>query len=167
VRTSGEPGPEAFRRVLGHLPTGVVVVTACQGDSLFGLAIGSFTSVSLDPPLIGFFPAKTSRSWPGIRDAGRFCVNVLGEDQQDLCGRFAAKGGDRFADVRWRRAPSGSPILDGVHAWIDCELDRVAPYGDHWFVTGRVTALGVERRYGPLVFYRGGYTRLAGVSIQV
>ncbi|MFI0357437.1 flavin reductase family protein [Actinomadura sp. 9N407] len=154
------PDNGTFRRVLGHLPTGVVVVTASSAGVPHGLAIGSFTSVSLDPPLIGFFPAKTSRSWPAIEAAGRFCVNVLDEDQQDLSARFAARDGDRFAGVTWRRSPSGSPILAGVHAWIDCVLDEVTGYGDHWFVSARVTALGVERGHGPLVFYQGGYARL-------
>lgn len=147
-----------FRRVLGHFPTGVVVITAVHDGEPAGLAIGSFSSVSLDPPLVGFFPAKSSSTWPRIEAAGSFCVNVLHEDQGDVCRTFAQSGGDKFSAVTWEPAPTtGAPLLDGALAWIDCRLDQVVDGGDHYFVMGLVTALGTGRDGGPLVFFRGKY----------
>jgi 3-hydroxy-9,10-secoandrosta-1,3,5(10)-triene-9,17-dione monooxygenase reductase component len=148
-----------FRTVLGHFPTGVTVITAMGDDGPAGLAVGSFFSVSLDPPLVGFCPNKASSSWPAIRDKGVFCVNVLAEDQEDLCRVFAAKGGDKFAGVGYDRTSTGSPRLHDVLAWIDCEIDAVHDAGDHEVCIGRVRELDVERREGPLVFFRGGYGR--------
>jgi 3-hydroxy-9,10-secoandrosta-1,3,5(10)-triene-9,17-dione monooxygenase reductase component len=148
-----------FRTVLGHFPTGVTVITAMGDDGPAGLAVGSFFSVSLDPPLVGFCPNKASSSWPAIRDKGVFCVNVLAEDQEDLCRVFAAKGGDKFAGVGYDRTATGSPRLRDVLAWIDCEIDAVHDAGDHEVCIGRVKELHVERREGPLVFFRGGYGR--------
>jgi 3-hydroxy-9,10-secoandrosta-1,3,5(10)-triene-9,17-dione monooxygenase reductase component len=137
------------------------VVTARPDDGPVGLAVGSFCSVSLDPALVGFFPAATSSSWPGIEAAGSFCVNILAEDQEDVCRRFATKGVDKFEGLGWRPASSGAPLLDGVLAWIDCDLHSVTEAGDHWCVLGRVRELAVARETGPLVFYRGGYGRFA------
>src|SRR5688572_30816018 len=92
--------PQAFRAVLGHYPTGVCVITGYNRDRApTGLVIGSFTSVSLDPPLVAFFPDRRSTSWPEIRSCGQFCVNVLGEDQLDLCRRFATRGGEKFQGI--------------------------------------------------------------------
>ncbi|KAA9156746.1 flavin reductase family protein [Amycolatopsis acidicola] len=148
-----------FREVLGHFPTGVCVVTAIGEDgSPAGMAIGSFTSVSLNPPLVGFLPAKASSSFPRIRAAKSFCVNVLSAGQEDLCRVFATSGADKFADVGWSDAPSGAPVLDGVLAWIDCAWESVHETGDHYLALGRVTALDAVADH-PLVFFRGGYGR--------
>jgi flavin reductase (DIM6/NTAB) family NADH-FMN oxidoreductase RutF len=157
---------EWFREVLGQYPTGVSVVTAVGPDgSPVGLAVGSFTSVSLDPPLVGFLPDKRSTSWPKVQPAGRFCVNVLAADQEAICRRFAAKGDDKFNGLSWRSAGSGAPIIDGVLAWIDCDLETVHEAGDHYIVLGRVRELAVERASLPLVFYQGGYGRFAPGSM--
>jgi len=152
-----------FRRVLGHFPTGVVVVTAVGSDGTpAGMAIGSFTSVSLEPPLVAFLPAKTSSSWPRMSTSGAFCVNVLGESQGDLGKRFATSGGDKFAGIDWTPAPSGSPILPSVLAWIDCDVVRVDDAGDHLLVMGQVRALSANPEGGgPLVFYRGSFGQFA------
>lgn len=151
-----------FRRVLGHYPTGVCVVTAVEADGTpIGMVVGSFTSVSLDPPLVAFFPDRKSSSWPRIEKVGKFCVNVLAADQQDLCRRFATPGTDKFAGVTHRTSANGSPILDGVVAWIDCDLDVVHEAGDHFIVLGRVVALEVEGPGAPLLFLRGAYGAFA------
>ena len=150
-----------FRQVLGHFTTGVTVVTAAPEEGPVGLAVGSFASVSLDPPLVGFFPDKTSSSWPKIEATGTFCVNVLAEAQEEVCRRFASKGDDKFSGLGWHAAGSGSPILDGVLAWIDCDIDSVGEAGDHYFVLGRVRDLAVEHDGAPLLFFRGGYGRFA------
>jgi flavin reductase (DIM6/NTAB) family NADH-FMN oxidoreductase RutF len=151
-----------MRRVLGHYPTGVVVVTALDRNRQpVGLAIGSFTSVSLDPPLVAFLPAKTSTSWPRMSDAATFCVNVLGHHQEQVGRQFAVPGTDKFAGISWTRSPSGNPLLPGVAAWIDCERHSTIDAGDHWIVLGRVRGLWADPHVpGPLVFYRGGYGRL-------
>jgi 3-hydroxy-9,10-secoandrosta-1,3,5(10)-triene-9,17-dione monooxygenase reductase component len=149
-----------YRQVLGRFATGVTVVAAVSGDQPIGLSINSFTSVSLDPPLVAFCTARESSSWPRIRSAGSFCVNVLAEDQEDISRVFATRGKDKFRGVGWRPSPSGAPLLDGVLAWIDCSLDAEYEAGDHVVVIGRVQALDVEDdQDGPLIFYRGGYGR--------
>ena len=151
-----------FREVLGHYPTGVTVVTGlAPGGQPVGLAIGSFTSVSLDPPLVSFCPDASSSSWPSIKDAGAFCVNVLADDQQDVCGTFAGKSDDKFADVKWTPSElTGAPRIHGSVAWIDCEIVAEHEAGDHWIVVGRVIDLDVDRPdVGPLLFFKGGYGR--------
>lgn len=151
--------PAVFRQVLGHFPTGVTIVTATNDRKPVGLAVGSFTSVSLEPPLVAFCPGGTSSSWPFIEQAGKFCVNILAEDQEGLCRHFAGKSDDKFAGIGWKASPLGSPILDGVIAWIDCTIEVVHPGGDHVIVLGLVHDLEVAAPGGPLVFFRGGYGR--------
>lgn len=155
---------ERFRHVLGHLPTGVVVITAVDADGPAGMAVGTFTSVSLDPPLVGFLPALSSTTFPRIRAAGSFCANVLAADQEDVCRAFSVSGGDKFAGLGWHPAPSGAPVLDGVVAWIDCAIAGVQPAGDHVFVLGAVRDLDVSSGAEPLLFHRGGYGTVAGVA---
>ncbi|HTF50334.1 MAG TPA: flavin reductase [Pseudonocardia sp.] len=150
--------PAHFRRVLGHFPTGVVVITAVDAAGWpAGMAVGSFTSVSLDPPLVGFLPDRCSTSFPRIRTAASFCVNVLAADQREVCQRFASRGGDKFAGLDWAPTASGAPRLAGVAAWIDCGLVSVSEAGDHYFVLGRVRELDARVDATPLVFHRGGY----------
>jgi 3-hydroxy-9,10-secoandrosta-1,3,5(10)-triene-9,17-dione monooxygenase reductase component len=145
-----------FRRVLGHFLTGVAVVAAIDDGRPVGMAVGSFFSVSLDPPLVGFCPAKTSTTWPAIKRAGRFCVSVLAADQYGVCGQFSASGGDKFAGVGWTESTGGCPKLDDVLAWIDCEIYAIHDGGDHEICIGLVSALGEDRRWPPLAFFRGG-----------
>ena len=150
--------PMDYRRTLGSYPTGVVIITGDAEEGPVGLAIGSFASVSLDPPLVGFLPDKGSSSWPKIATTGSFCVNILAADQLACCQAFASKGGDKYASLTWRTAATGSPVLDGVLAWIDCSIERVEEAGDHWFVMGRIQEMAVERDdTGPLLFFRGAY----------
>ena len=125
------------------------------------MAVSSFTSVSLEPPLVAFLPDKSSTSWPKIRDAGAFCVNILSAGQEGLCAQFARKGIDKFAGVAWRPAPSGAPILDGGMAWIDCELTQTFESGDHYIAIGRVLQLEAVEYGIPLVFFQGGYGHFA------
>lgn len=150
--------PKAFRHVLGHYPTGVCVVTAMPADGKpVGLVVGSFTSVSLDPPLVGFLPDRSSTSWPKVQAAGHFCVNVLAANQRATCGAFASKAEDKFAGIPYRLSEHGVPILENAVAWIDCTLHAVHEAGDHFIALGEVKALDVEKPQSPLLFYRGGY----------
>jgi flavin reductase (DIM6/NTAB) family NADH-FMN oxidoreductase RutF/DNA-binding IclR family transcriptional regulator len=158
--------PTWFRQVLGQYPTGVCAVTAIERDgSATGFVVGSFTSVSLAPPLVAFFPDKASTSWPKIESAKRFCINILSAEQEPLCRQFSAKGVDRFAGINWRAASSGSPIVEGVVAWIDCDLESVSEAGDHYIVVGRVRELDIETPTLPLLFFQGGYGRFAPLSL--
>jgi len=151
--------PAKYRQVLGHFATGVTVVTAHAGGEPVGLAVNSFTSVSLAPPLIAACISTRSSTWPRVREVGAFCVNVLSADQEAVCRTFAARGPKRFAGIGYRPAPSGAPILTGVLAWIDCSIEAEHLAGDHVIVVGRVHDLGVAREHSPLVFYRGGFGR--------
>jgi len=155
------PDPAAYRTVLGHFATGVTVITAVHGGEPVGLAANSFTSVSLDPPLVLFCAAKTSSTWPRIHSAGKFAVNILGADQEDVCRLFAQKGADRFTQSGYRLSANGSPLLRDVLAYIDCTIESEHDAGDHVIVVGRVQELGITSDEGPLLFYRGGYGRLA------
>jgi len=158
--------PNHFRKVLGHFPTGVTIITGMAGDVPAGFTIGSFTSVSLDPPLVGFFPQKISDTWAAMAPFGKFCVNILGAHQGAACWRFAKKGvDDRFVDVSWHTGITGSPIIDGAIAWIDCDTEVIHEVGDHYFVVGRVLAMShsEDDDPAPLLFYRG---KLGGYSVH-
>lgn len=150
-----------YRQVLGHFPTGVTVIAGMDGDEPVGLAVGSFFSLSLEPALVGFCVDTSSSSWARMADSGRFCVNILGADQEDVCRVFATSGDDKFSGVGWKPAESGSPLIDGVLAWIDCEVDAIHDGGDHHIVVGKVLGLAVGHEGDPLVFFRGGYANLA------
>ncbi|MFI8928801.1 flavin reductase family protein [Streptomyces sp. NPDC053474] len=148
-----------FRRALGAFATGVTVVTA-PGDAPegpAGFACQSFSSLSLDPPLVCFMVGRTSTTWPRIARAGVFCVNVLGAGQADLCRAFAVSGADKFAGVSYDAAPvTGAPRLAGAVAWIDCTVHAVHTGGDHLIVVGRVEALdATDSDATPLLFHRG------------
>ena len=150
--------PALFRETLGHYPTGVAVVTAIAGDGKpVGMVVGTFSSVSLDPPLIAFFPASSSKSFRQLRTARTFAVNVLAADQEQLCRRLSTSEADKFDGVRWRPGPLGSPILEGAVSWIECTFEEVRQAGDHYVVLGRVHELAVERSTLPLLFFQGGY----------
>lgn len=149
-----------FRRVLGRFPTGVTIVTALAADRPVGMAVNSFTSVSLDPPLILFCAAHSSTTWPHIRSAGTFTVNVLGEDHGELCRVFAEKGADRFTGLRYRTGATGAPVLNGVAAHLDCRIEALHEAGDHVIVVGRVEDHNADDRVRPLVFHGGTYAGL-------
>jgi flavin reductase (DIM6/NTAB) family NADH-FMN oxidoreductase RutF len=154
-----------FRQVLGHFPTGVTVVTSGgepgSGQPV-GIAIGSFASISLDPPLVGFFLGTSSGSWSAMEASGHFCVNVLCEDQLELCGLMASRADDKFSGIDFEISGTGAPILPDVHAIIDCLIDQVVPAGDHNLVIGRVQSLAPRRDHPPMVFYKGQYGSFAG-----
>jgi flavin reductase (DIM6/NTAB) family NADH-FMN oxidoreductase RutF len=151
-----------FRTVLGHFPTGVTIVSGLHEGRPVGFTIGSFTSVSLDPPMVGFLPQTDSDTWAAMAQNETFCVNVLSRDQADLCWRFAKSDNEseRFDDVTWHPGPTGSPIIDRAVAWIDCTVEQVYEMGDHYFVLGRVVALEADADHDgsgpfPLLFFKG------------
>jgi 3-hydroxy-9,10-secoandrosta-1,3,5(10)-triene-9,17-dione monooxygenase reductase component len=153
-----------YRHILGHFITGVTIITAIDPETQLpvGLAASSFTSVSMDPPLVLFCAAKTSSTWPRISAAKHYCVNILGDDHEHLSRQFSSKGADKFAGVAWHAGPSGAPVFDEALAWIDCSMHNEVDGGDHIIAVGRVLALGDRGHGGPLAYYRGGYGSLNG-----
>jgi 3-hydroxy-9,10-secoandrosta-1,3,5(10)-triene-9,17-dione monooxygenase reductase component len=149
--------PQMMREVLGHFASGVTVVTAVTDEGPVGFTCQSFSSLSLDPPLVAFAPARTSRTWSRLREIGQFCVNVLAEGQDDLSQRFARSGPDKFDGVQWTLSPHGNPVLDGVVAWIDGELWAEYDGGDHTIAVARVLDLGAHPDRHPLLYHRGSY----------
>ncbi|MGD9958395.1 flavin reductase [Nocardioides sp.] len=160
--------PEEFRRALAHYPTGVAVVIAVGSDgSPVSMVVGTFTSVSLDPPFVGFLADKHGNSWQSIKAAGHFCVSVLGAGHEHVCRAFATKDHERFRHAT-AVADSGCPRLNEAALWVDCTIEDVLPAGDHDFVLGRVRQLAVGENGGlPLLFLRGGYGAPQIASLQV
>lgn len=157
--------PALMRTVLGHFATGVVAITGMDAEtgSPVGLAANSFTSVSLDPPLVAFCVAATSTSWPRVRSAGCYAISILSESQEAVCRQLAARGADKFAGIDWTPSPSGAPVVAGSLAWIEAELHAEHVAGDHAIVVSRVRHL-YSSDLEPLVFFRGRYGRIsAGV----
>jgi len=150
---------QLFRHVMGHFVTGVTVITTIVDDKPIGMTAQSFVSLSLNPPLVMFCPTRDSYTWEQIEAQGKLCINVLSRKQEEVSRRFAAKTGERFDGISWAPAPvTGSPLLESVHAWIDCEIEDVHPGGDHLIVVCRVLALAAQDDSGePLLFYLGKY----------
>src|SRR5690606_23479066 len=164
---AGAIDPAVFRETLGHYPTGVAVATGIEPSGApSGMRVGTFSSVSLDPPLVSFAPQRSSRTFAALRESTTFCVNVLAADQEELCRRMAAGGEDKFATIDWSPGPGGAPVLDGVVAWIECDWEQVVEAGDHYIVLGGVRDLAVPRAVAPLLFFQGGYGRFSSPSLM-
>ena len=161
-----EIDPANFRKVLGAFPTGVTVIAAVADGRPAGLAVGSFFSVSLEPPLVGFCVQKSSGSWARIKEADHFVVNVLGEGQDGVSNQFASKMEDKFEGLDWTPAVrTGGPRLDGCLAHIDCTRWAVHDGGDHDIVIGKVEHLELDSdEDGPLIFFKGKYGKIAPLS---
>lgn len=159
--------PTHFRQVLGQYPTGVAIVTAMsRGGEPLGMTVGSFSSVSLDPPLVAFMPDKNSKSWRALQDSGEsFCVNLLGAGQESICRSVAVRKENKFDDIPWRKSRQGNPIIVDSVAYIDCTIEAVHDAGDHNIVLGRVRHLAVENASYPLLFFRGGYGSFRPLSL--
>lgn len=154
-----EPTPDQMRHALGHFATGVTIVTGFASDGApVGFACQSFASVSLHPPLVLFCADHRGRSWPRMREQGRFTVNVLGHDQRDLIGRFGSTAGTRFEGLDWAPSALGGPSLPGVLMRVHCTVEQVHVAGDHDVVVGRVRDLEDGESGRPMLFYRGRFT---------
>jgi 3-hydroxy-9,10-secoandrosta-1,3,5(10)-triene-9,17-dione monooxygenase reductase component len=149
-----------LRRVLSHVPTSVVVVTAMARGVPVGLTVGSFSSVSLDPPLVNFFIDLKSKTWLKLNEANTFTVNVLGKDHVHLCRAFSRPAADRFDGVDWTPSPSGDPVLREASVALECSRYKIEILGDHVQVVGRVRAMQAQAPELPLVFYRGTFLEL-------
>ena len=145
-----------FRDVMGHLPTAVVAITGLEAGTgqPAGLVVGTFQSLSLDPPLVTFSVARSSSSWPKLRPSSRFSASVLAAGQHDICRTLSAKQGDKFATVDWQYSDHGTPHIRHAHAWIDCEVTYEVEGGDHVIVIAGVARL-TPGDGAPLLFHRG------------
>ncbi|MDC5699231.1 flavin reductase [Intrasporangium calvum] len=150
--------PAQYREVMGHYPTGVTVVTGTSpnGDPI-GMVVGTFTAVSLDPPLVAFMPTTTSGTYGLMRDSAAYCINVLAHDQVDLCRLMAVPRPGKFDGVAWSPSEHGAPVLHDAVAHIHCKPYDVVTAGDHYIVLCEVQAMAVNRPATPLLFFQGGY----------
>ena len=154
--------PDDFRRVLGHFATGVTIVTTCDADQRpTGLTASAFSSVSLDPPLVLICVDHKSQSYPALREAGRFGINVLHLDHEPMSRRFASTRLDKFEGVAFRMGGLGVPLIEGALAHIECRTVSAHVEGDHTIFVGRVESAQVGEGE-PLLYYRGRYDRLRG-----
>lgn len=161
VAVSPELAPAALRRVLSVFPTGVTALAALVDGEPIGMAANSFTSVSLEPPLVSVCVGNASETWPVLRRAPRIGISVLSHRQQAASRRLAARGNDRFAGLSWQATEDGAVLLSHASAWFDCAVEREIPAGDHDIVLLSVHGLGAAPSTPPLVFHRSGYHRLA------
>ncbi|QVQ51803.1 flavin reductase family protein [Spiractinospora alimapuensis] len=150
---------DRLRQTLRHHAAGVVIVTGDAGGDPVGLTATSFTSVSLTPPLVGFYIAESSSTWPQLRQTGEFAVHLLGSGQADLAARFATKGADRFAaPTRWTRGANNVPLLSDAIAHLVCRWHDVHRLGDHWLVVGEVTdTASPTEPQAPLLYHQGSF----------
>lgn len=149
--------PDRMRRAMSTFASGVTVVTGIDADGPVGFACQSFASVSLTPPLVLFCADHRGRAWPRIAPTGRFCVNVLAADQDDLCARFGSSRGAKFEGLAWGFSEHRTPTLPDVLARVHCAVETVTVAGDHDVVIGRVLGLDLPRDDSPMVFFRGRF----------
>lgn len=153
--------PQTLRRVFGAYPTGVAVLAAIDGDKPIGMAVSSFVSVSLEPPLISVCLAHTSTTWPRLRGADQLGVSVLSVGQEDVGRRLSARSGDRFAEVAWYRTQRGAVLVCGACAWFECSLQRTIGAGDHDIGLLRLDRAGIDpASLSALVFHGGRFRAL-------
>lgn len=155
--------PASFREALGHYASGITVITSqCDGEPL-GFTCQSFYSVSMSPPLVSFSVMRRSYSYPAMRRAGRFAVNILCGEQVGISNRFARQGTDKWQGVQWQPSPLGNPLIAGSLHWLDCEIHAEHAAGDHLIVIGEVKALSRQPTAAgqPLLYFKGRYRNLA------
>jgi 3-hydroxy-9,10-secoandrosta-1,3,5(10)-triene-9,17-dione monooxygenase reductase component len=159
--------PLRFREALGHYASGITVITSLIDDEPLGFTCQSFYSVSMSPPLVSFSVMANSYSYPKIRQAGRFAVNILSGEQARISNQFARQGADKWHGVEWQESPLGNPIIGGSLHWLDCEIHSEHAAGDHLIVIGEVKALNLQEAAAtqPLLYFKGQYCNLAASSV--
>ncbi|KGC17313.1 flavin-dependent monooxygenase, reductase subunit [Burkholderia gladioli] len=155
--------PLRFREALGHYASGITVIASHVDSEPIGFTCQSFHSVSMSPPLVSFNVMSNSASYPKIRQAGRFVVNILSDEQIGISNQFARRGTDKWQGVEWRASPLGNPIIAGSLHWLDCEIYAEYAAGDHLIVIGEVKAIDAEAAAAaqPLLYFKGQYCNLA------
>lgn len=152
-----------FREALGHYASGITVITSLIDGEPVGFTCQSFYSVSMNPPLVSFSVMSTSASYPKIRQAGRFAVNILSDAQAAISNQFARRGADKWHGIEWRESPLGNPVIAGGLHWLDCEIHAEYPAGDHVIVIGEVKAMDLPEASAmqPLLYFKGQYRNIA------
>jgi len=154
---------EHFRHVFGHLPTGVAVIATPSADGPVGMTVGTLSSISLDPPLVGFMPHRRSTVLSRIGDGdGLFCASVLSAGQEAEARRMAG-GRENSSKVEWTTSPNGLPVVVGCVAWIEARVETSYEAGDHHLVVARVLDLAADDAAHPLVFYKGEFRAISGL----
>ncbi|MGA5546182.1 flavin reductase family protein [Mycobacterium sp. NPDC051198] len=153
--------PVTLRNAYGCYPSGVTAVCALVDGTPVGIAASSFTSVSVDPPLVSVCVQNTSETWPVLRSRGRLGLSVLAEGQDLQCRGLAAKAGNRFAEVDWDATANGAVLVHGASAWLDCSLHTEYPAGDHVIALLEIHGLRADAEVAPLVFHASRFRRLA------
>ncbi|WP_175855591.1 flavin reductase family protein [Burkholderia anthina] len=155
--------PLSFREALGHYASGITVITSRVDDEPIGFTCQSFYSVSMSPPLVSFSVMSSSVSYPKIRQAGRFAVNILSDEQVRISNQFARRGTDKWHGVEWQESPLGNPVIAGSLHWLDCEIYAEHTAGDHLIVIGEVKALNRQEAAAtqPLLYFKGQYCNIA------
>lgn len=154
--------PSSFRTAVGYFASGITIITSCFEGEPLGFTCQSFYSVSMSPPLVSFSVMKSSASYPKIRQAGRFAVNILSEDQESLSNQFALRGTEKWQGVDWQASPLGNPLISGNLHWIDCEIQSEYEAGDHIIVLGKVNSLNLNAPDSqPLLYFKGQYRSIA------
>ncbi|MEN8640689.1 flavin reductase family protein [Pseudomonas sichuanensis] len=158
--------PSRFREALGHYASGITVITSLIDGEPLGFTCQSFYSVSMSPPLVSFSVMASSASYPGMRQAGRFAVNILSGEQVGISNQFARKGTDKWHGVQWQASPLGNPVIAGSLHWLDCEIHAEHAAGDHLIVIGEVKALKLHEASAtqPLLYFKGNYCNLAALG---
>jgi flavin reductase (DIM6/NTAB) family NADH-FMN oxidoreductase RutF len=146
--------PTRLRQAFGSFPSGVVAACAEVDGVRVGMAISSFVSVSLDPPLAAVFVQSTSTTWPVLRRAASLGISVLGVEHESHVAALSARTGDRFASLRTSTQGNGAVLVEDAAAWIEVEVDSEAPAGDHLVVMLRIVALSTRPDVEPLVYHR-------------
>jgi flavin reductase (DIM6/NTAB) family NADH-FMN oxidoreductase RutF len=160
LRLAPATGPAELRRAFGCFPSGVAAVCAEVGGILTGMAISSFTSVSLDPPLVSFCIAHTSSTWPVLRVAPRLGVSILSSQHERAGRQLAGRHPDRFTDLPWRATELGAVLLEGAGGWFETNVEQEVRAGDHDIVVLRVRDLDADDQISPLVFHASEFRRL-------
>src|SRR5699024_6750475 len=150
--------PRVFREAMGHYPTGVAVVTGrADNGEVLALVVGTFSSVSLDPPIVSFMPMKSSRTFGRLRSCESLCINILGGEQQAEMLAIAQRRTNKLDGIDWYPSPSGDPILQNSIAWIDTTMGEIVEAGDHWIALCDVKDIQVTNAVAPLLFFQDGY----------
>lgn len=153
--------PDDFRRAMGCFATGVTVVTTDDPDGgPAGLTVNSFSSVSLDPPLVLFCLDRRSGNMAAFQRGGHFAVNMLRDDQHDIALRFASVREDKWDGVDYRMGEGGIPVIAGCLAVVECDTETIHDAGDHIILVGRVVKLDYASDGEPLLYFRGQFGRL-------
>jgi 3-hydroxy-9,10-secoandrosta-1,3,5(10)-triene-9,17-dione monooxygenase reductase component len=158
------PGVDAgrFRETRGRFATGVALITAAGDGAPVGLIANSLAAVSLSPPLVSFCPSRASFTWPRMRRARHFGVNLLRPEHEDFVRRATPPGAERFAGIDWTLTSGGVPRVGDALAFMDCTIEFEHAAGDHWIVVGRVEDAEIDPAGMPLVFWASRFGRFGG-----